>query len=84
LPATAVLISTGPDEYYIIGNNFSITFSANGPGPEQVGLGTVEEGNFVDGKWVAGRRLAGDDTQQGEFPTIRTRGVMRITLYRYR
>jgi hypothetical protein len=76
-----VLISTGPDEYFIVGN-FSITFSSNTPG-EQVGLGTVEEGNFVNGRWVPGRHLAGDDTGQGEFPTIRSRNVMRVTLYRY-
>ena len=82
LPATAILISTGPDEYFIVGNNFSITFSSNVPS-EQVGLGTVEEGNFVDGRWVPGRHLAGDDTGQGEFPTVRTRNVMRVTLYRY-
>jgi len=84
LPATAILISTAPDEYFIIGNNFSVTFSSNAPGPEQVGLGTVEEGNFVDGVWVPGRHLAGDDTGQGEFPTIRARNAMRVTLYRYR
>ena len=48
-----------------------------------MGLGTVEEGNFVDGRWVPGRHLAGDDTGQGEFPTVRTRNVMRVTLYRY-
>jgi hypothetical protein len=82
LPATAVLISTGPDEYFMVGNNFSITFSSNTAG-EQVGLGTVEEGNFVEGRWVPGRHLAGDDTGQGEFPTIRSRNVMRVTLYRY-
>ena len=84
LPATAILISTGPDEYFIIGNSLSVTFTANGPGPEQVGLGTVEEGSFVDGKWVPGRRLAGDDTGQGEDSSLRVASAMRVTLYRYR
>jgi hypothetical protein len=84
LPATAILISTGPDEYYIIGESLLVTFSANGPGPEQVGLGTVEEGSFVDGKWVPGRRLAGDDTEQGATSSVRVGGALRVTLYRYR
>jgi hypothetical protein len=84
LPATAILISTGPDEYLIIGNSLSVTFSANGPGPEQVGLGTVEEGHFVNGKWVPGRRLAGDDTEQGAGSSVRVGGALRVTLYRYR
>ena len=84
LPATAILISTGPDEYFIIGDSLNVTFSPNGPGPEQVGLGTVEEGSFVDGKWVPGRRLAGDDTEQVETSGVRVAGAMRVTLYRYK
>ena len=84
LPATAILISTGPDEYFILGDSLNVTFTPNGPGPEQVGLGTVEEGSFVDGKWVAGRRLAGDDTEQGETSSVRVSGALRVTLYRYR
>jgi hypothetical protein len=84
LPATAVLIARGPDEYFIIGNGFTVTFSAATSGPPNTGLGTVEEGTFADGKWVPGRRLAGDDTGQGEFPTVRVRGALRVTLYRYR
>jgi len=83
LPATAILISTGPDEYYLIGDSINITFSPNGPGPQQVGLGTVEEGSFVDGKWVPGRRLAGDDTEQGATSSVRVSGALRVTLYRY-
>jgi hypothetical protein len=84
LPATAILISIGPDEYFIVGNSLNVTFSPNGPGPEQVGLGTVEEGSFVDGKWVPGRRLAGDDTEQGATSSVRVGGALRVTLYRYR
>ena len=84
LPATAILISIGPDEYFIVGNSLNVTFSPNGPGPEQVGLGTVEEGSFVDGKWVPGRRLAGDDTEQGATSSVRVSGALRVTLYRYR
>ena len=83
LPATAILISTGPDEYFILGDSLNVTFSPNGPGPEQVGLGTVEEGSFVDGKWVPGRRLAGDDTEQGATSSVRVSGALRVTLYRY-
>jgi hypothetical protein len=38
-----------------------VTFSPNTPGPEIAGLAEVEAGTFVDGKWVPGRRLSGDD-----------------------
>jgi hypothetical protein len=30
-------------------------------------LGTVDEGAFVNGRWVPGRQLAGDDTGQGDY-----------------
>jgi hypothetical protein len=46
----------------------------------------VEEGNFVNGRWVPGIRLAGDDTGQGAdlFETQRHMGIQRFTLHRYR
>jgi hypothetical protein len=54
-------------------------------------MATVEEGTFVNGRWVPGRRLAGDDAGQGDFLDLRKRfagdpdrGIQRVTLYRYR
>jgi hypothetical protein len=82
--AAAIFISTGPDEYYVAGSGVSVTFSPNTPGPEFDGLATVEEGTFVGGRWVPGRRLAGDDTNQGQNLSLRRRGIQRVTLYRYR
>ncbi len=43
----------------------------------------MEEGKFVDGRWVPGRRLAGDDTEQGQYLILRNLGILRVTLYRY-
>ena len=65
--AAAIFIAAGPDEYFIAGSAVRISFTPNTPGPPQVGLGTVEEGSFVNGRWVPGRQLAGDDTGQGDF-----------------
>jgi hypothetical protein len=48
-----------------------------------VGLGEVQEGRFVDGKWTVLRQLAGDDTGQGEILTLRPNTTLRVTLYRY-
>jgi hypothetical protein len=85
LPSSAaIFISTGPDEYYVAGKGVSVTFSPNTPGPEIDGLATVEEGTFVGGGWVPGRRLAGDDTGQGINLDLRNEGIQRVTLYRYR
>ena len=83
-PAAAIFIATGPDEYYVAGKGVSLTFSPNTPGPEIDGLGTVEEGVFVNGRWVPGRRLAGDETIQGQTVSLWNKGIQRVTLYRYR
>jgi hypothetical protein len=82
-PAAALFIATGPDEYYVAGKGLSLTFSPNTPGPEIDGLGTVEEGVFVNGRWVPGRQLAGDETIQGQTVSLWNKGIQRVTLYRY-
>jgi hypothetical protein len=86
-PAYGIFIAAGPDEFYMAGSGLTITFSANTPGPPMVGLATVEEGQFVEGRWVRGRTLAGDDTGQGNNISLRGDrgpGILRVTLYRYR
>jgi len=84
--AAALFIAAGPDEYFAIGSGVKVTFSPNTPGPPLAGLGTVEAGSFVDGRWVPDIRLAGDDTGQGQdlFEIQRHMGIQRFTLYRYR
>ncbi|MCJ7775961.1 MAG: DUF5597 domain-containing protein [Desulfobulbaceae bacterium] len=55
-----IIIMTGPDGFVIAGNDIQITFFANTPGPEIVGLASVYEGKYVDGIWIPGRKLNGD------------------------
>jgi len=83
LEAAAILIATGPDEYYFAGGGMTIDFAANTPGPKNVGLGDVQEGKFVDGNWVVTRQLAGDDDAQGEILILRPNTILRVTLYRF-
>jgi hypothetical protein len=82
--AAAIFIAAGPDEYFAAGSGVSVVFSPNTPGLPLAGLATVEDGKFVDGRWVPGRRLAGDDDAQGQSLTLRTMGIQRFTMYRYR
>jgi hypothetical protein len=82
-----IFVAAGKDEFYMTGSGLTITFAPNTPGPPIVGLATVEEGQFVDSRWVRGRTLAGDDTGQGN--SISLRGddgppILRVTVYRYR
>jgi hypothetical protein len=87
----AIFIQTGPDEFFTAGYGISAVFSPNTPGLPLAGMATVEEGVFVNGRWVPARRLAGDDAGQGDFLDLRKRiagdpdrGIQRVTLYRYR
>ena len=84
-PGVAIFIAAGPNEFYMSGGNGNIrvAFTPNTPGPQTVGLGDVQEGKFVDGKWVVVRQLGGDDTGQGEILTLRPNSLMRVTVYRY-
>jgi hypothetical protein len=92
--SAALFIAVGYDEYYAAGDNVSVTFSANTPGPAHVGIGTVEEGTFVNGRWIPSRQLAGDETGQGDNLSLRSHpvdripgdgyvGIQHFTLYRY-
>jgi len=93
-PAAAIFIATGPDEYFVAGSDLTVTFSPNTPGPPLAGLATVEEGSFVNGRWVPGRVLSGDDSDEGACLVLRrsgccwsptsAKGIQRVTLYRYR
>ena len=60
-PRFALIIATPPDEYMIAANSAEIVFLPNTPGPPITGLAQVQAGSYVDGKWVPGRWLNGDD-----------------------
>jgi hypothetical protein len=83
MEAAAILVAAGPDEYYLGGGGFRIAFTANTPGPATVGLGIVQEGKFVEGRWVVVRQLGGDDIGQGEILSLRPNTVLRVVVYRY-
>jgi beta-galactosidase GanA len=60
-----LMIRDGED-YWFAGQGITITFKGVEPDAPRVGLLFAEEGVFdASGKWVAGRRLNGDQTHQG-------------------
>jgi hypothetical protein len=92
-------IALGPDEYVVTGSDVQVTFSPNTAGPPIAGLLSVEEGIYADGRWIAGRRLNGDEVQLrydlSEAAAINQSaaglrfgpgapGIQRVKLYRYR
>jgi hypothetical protein len=56
-----LVLAVGPDEYIVAGSDLQVAFSPATAGPPVAGLASVEEGTFVDGRWVPGRTLNGDE-----------------------
>jgi hypothetical protein len=83
LEAAAVVIATGPDEFYFGGGGMRVDFTANTPGPANVGLGVVQQGRFVDGKWELTRWIEGDDDAQGEILVLHPDTILRVMPYRF-
>jgi hypothetical protein len=57
----ALVMATGADEFIVAGADVQLTFRPRTPGPPIAGIGDAELGSFVDGKWVATRKVNGDD-----------------------
>jgi hypothetical protein len=80
-----LFISTGPDDYIVLGRNLMVYFAATNEN-ESVGIGTDEEGVYEKGRWVPGRRLNGDEVP--EWRALRFRPdnytIQHVKLYRYR
>jgi hypothetical protein len=60
----------------------SVTFTANAPEKGSVVLGSFDETLNVDGRWVAGRRLNGDETSNNKnWPGMANFGIYRYSAF---
>jgi beta-galactosidase GanA len=84
--AGGLVICEGPDEYLVAGTGLVVTFATRSPGDPIAGIASIQEGRFVDGRWVISRWLGGDESHQGRHLRIPAGqfGIQRIKLYRYR
>jgi hypothetical protein len=57
----ALIVAAGVNEFYIAGADVQVTFKPTTPGPAIAGLALDEAGHFEAGRWIAERRLNGDD-----------------------
>ncbi len=80
-----MIIMLSPDEFIIAGTGMLITFETRAGGNSIAGIGTDYEGRFVDGKWVPGLSLNGDQTNQGRQVFLRGGKftIQRVRLYSY-
>ena len=81
-----LVLALGPNDFIFAGTGITVTFDVEKPGDPLVGLLSVEEGEFENGRWTVGRRLNGDQTHQGRHLRLPPGkfAMQRIKLYRYR
>jgi beta-galactosidase GanA len=79
-----LVLREGPDSFLGIGKGFRVSFTPSEASAPRIGLATVDEGAFVSGEWVAGRRLNGDEDDQGAYWRFdqREAKIERATIYR--
>ena len=82
-----LIIQIAKDEFYIAGSGILVTFRpASAERAAVAGIGYMDEGTFVNGNWVRGRRLNGDEDHQGRHLWLPggAYGIQRVKLYTYR
>ena len=84
-PSGGIVIAVGPDEFICVGTGLVVTFEDATPSDQTVGILSVDEGRYDDGRWIPGRRLNGDQTHQGRHLRLPAGkfDIQRIKLYRY-
>lgn len=92
-----LVIWKGGNEFIVAGSNMNVVFVPDSPGPKMAGFDAVFEGEYVEGKWTAGRVLNGDNIMinydlAGEAALNRTGagvqlrnepGIYQVKLYRF-
>ena len=81
-----MIIQLAPDEFLVAGTGLLATFWPRSEEAGTVGYLSIDEGRYVDGKWIAGRRLNGDQNNQGRelHLPLGSFGIQRVRLYTYR
>ena len=69
----------------VVGAGMSVIFLSSDRANPVAGIEAVEEGRFENGRWVRGRVLNGDDTNQGRELRLPPGqfSIRRVRLYRY-
>ncbi len=80
-----LIIQLGQDEYLVAGSGMVMTFGVKGDEKAVAGIDSIWEGNFVNGAWIPGRNMNGDDDNQGRYLRLPSGqfAIRRVRLYRY-
>ncbi len=80
-----LVIATGPNEFLGAGSGFRVSFLPKEAGRAHAGIASIEEGTFSHGTWIPGRRLNGDENDQGRFWRFAPQRINmeKVRVYRY-
>jgi len=81
-----MIIKLTPNEFIIAGTGLIVTFgSAKGDG-YSAGIGSIDEGEFINGVWTPGMRLNGDQSHQGRHMHLYggKYSLQKVKLYTYK
>ena len=80
-----LVVEIAPGELIVAGNGLIVTFTSESPGVT-VGIERVDEGHVAAGKFVATRRLNGDETHQGRQVRLPmgALAVQRVKVYSFK
>jgi hypothetical protein len=76
----AIVVNTAPDEFLFIGANGDPAFTIESGGGK-VFISSKDEGRYENGKWIAGRRINGDEVFESGLPKARV-GMLKVKLLR--
>jgi hypothetical protein len=82
--AGGLIISVSSTEFYVAGTGIVMTFIPK-TNNKKAGFISVDEGNFENGRWKAGRRMNGDQDHQGRHVRIPGNefSIQHVKLYSY-
>jgi Domain of unknown function (DUF5597)/Beta-galactosidase len=76
----AIVVNTAPDEFLFIGANGDPVFTIDS-GTGRVFISSKDEGRYENRKWIAGRRINGDELFQSGLPKAKV-GMLKVKLVR--
>jgi len=82
---TGMIIATGQNEFLGEGKGFRVLITPRSPSTFRLGYASIDEGTYQDGRWIPGRRLNGDENDQGSYWRFDSHSIKieKAVLYRY-
>ena len=84
-----IIIQTGPQEFVCTGRALDVFFTPK-DNSFRIALDVVDEGTFIEGKWIPEHRLNGDETHASTFDGAGLRlpeeriSIQNVSLYKYK